>query len=109
MVESDYENFLRGRITELRMERNVSEHKMSLELGRSGSYIRSITSGISLPSLKELFNIMEYLEISPYDFFAPLNISEPQRVRLFEKLRTLSNEDIEKVSTFISWIDIIDQ
>ena len=40
--------------------RVFSEHRMSLELGKSGSYIRSITNGISMPSLRELFNIMEY-------------------------------------------------
>ena len=55
-----YEAFVRNRITELREQKGVSEHRMSLELGKSGSYIRSITNGISMPSLRELFNIMEY-------------------------------------------------
>lgn len=57
-----YEAFVRNRITELREQKGVSEHRMSLELGKSGSYIRSITNGISMPSLRELFNIMEYSE-----------------------------------------------
>lgn len=39
-----YEAFVRNRITELREQKGVSEHRMSLELGKSGSYIRSITS-----------------------------------------------------------------
>ena len=52
-----YEAFVRNRITELREQKGVSEHRMSLELGKSGSYIRSITNGISMPSLRELFNI----------------------------------------------------
>ena len=55
-----YEAFVRNRITELREQKGVSEHRMSLELGKSGSYIRSIPNGISMPSLRELFNIMEY-------------------------------------------------
>lgn len=42
---SKYEDFIRNRITQLRMEKNVSEHRMSLELGRSGAYIRSISNG----------------------------------------------------------------
>lgn len=58
-----YEAFVRDRITELREQKGVSEHRMSLELGKSGSYIRSITNGISMPSLRELFNIMEYHHI----------------------------------------------
>ena len=42
-----YEAFVRNRITELREQKGVSEHRMSLELGKSGSYIRSITNGRS--------------------------------------------------------------
>ena len=55
-----YEQFLRTRITKLREQRNISEHRLSLELGKSGSYIRSITSGLTLPSVRELFNIITY-------------------------------------------------
>ena len=64
MEESQqYETFLRNRITELRTRKNVSEHRMSLDLGKSGSYIRSITNGMSLPSLRELFNIISYFDL----------------------------------------------
>lgn len=62
------EAYVRERITELRMRKNVSEHRMSLELGKSGSYIRGITSGTALPSLRELFNIIAYFDMSPSDF-----------------------------------------
>ena len=61
-----YEAFVRNRITELREQKGVSEHRMSLELGKSGSYIRSITNGISMPSLRELFNIMEYFDANSF-------------------------------------------
>ena len=57
MANSQYYEFVRRRITELRLEKNISEHKMSLDLDKSGSYIRGITNGVALPSLKELFNI----------------------------------------------------
>lgn len=78
MEESQrYETFLRSRITELRVRKDVSEHRMSLDLGKSGSYIRSITNGMSLPSL---------------------------RAQLHEEITRLSEEDLEKVSTFIDWI-----
>lgn len=63
------EAYVRERITELRMRKNVSEHRMSLELGKSGSYIRGITSGTALPSLRELFNIIAYFDMSPSEFF----------------------------------------
>ena len=57
-MKADYEKLLRDRITQLRVKKNVSEHRMSLDLGKSGSYIRGITSGTALPSVKELFNII---------------------------------------------------
>ena len=60
-----YEKFVCDRITELREKRGISEHRLSLELGKSGSYIRSITSGATMPSVKELFNIILYFEMSP--------------------------------------------
>ena len=40
MAELKYDEFIRSRITELRIEKDVSEHKMSLDLDKSGSYIR---------------------------------------------------------------------
>ena len=86
MANTQYDDFIRNRITELRISKNISEHKMSLDLDKSGSYIRGITSGSALPSLKELFNIISYRE-------------------LCEKLRTMNEEDLEKVKTFVGWIE----
>lgn len=99
-----YEQYLRERITALRTQKGVSEHRLSLELGKSGSYIRSITSGATMPSMKELFNIMAYFEVSPSEFFSGLEGKNTLRTALEEKLRELSDEDLEKVSLFIGWI-----
>lgn len=99
-----YETYLRERITELRGQKGISEHRLSLELGKSGSYIRSITSGATMPSMKELFNIMEYFDVSPSEFFAGLDDNNTLRGTVNKKLRALDDEDLEKVSLFISWI-----
>lgn len=99
-----YKEYLRERVTELRGQKGVSEHRMSLELGKSGSYIRSITSGATMPSMKELFNIMIYFEVSPSEFFSGLQGKNTLRMALGEKLRELSDADLEKVSLFIEWI-----
>jgi len=101
---SQYETYLRKRITELSGQRGISEHRLSLELGKSGSYIRSITSGAALPSVKELFNIMAYFEISPSDFFAGMDENDTPRGTVNGKLRELDDADLEKVSLFIDWI-----
>lgn len=101
---TQYEKYLRDQITKLRSQKGISEHRLSLELGKSGSYIRSITSGATMPSMKELFNIMTYFEVSPPEFFSGLKEKNSLRAALEEKLQQLSNEDLEKVSLFIGWI-----
>ncbi len=99
-----YETFIRNRITELRTRRDISEHKLSLELGKSGSYIRAITSGATMPSVKELFNIMLYFEMSPIEFFVGSEGTTSLRSSINEKLQEFSDEDLEKVALFIGWI-----
>lgn len=104
MANTQYEEFVRKRITQLRMERNLSEHRMSLDLDKSGSYIRGITSGAALPSLKELFNIMDYFGMTPADFFAPLGDNSSRYYQICEELRNLDDRDLERVELFLSWI-----
>lgn len=88
-------SFIRERITELRIKKDVSENRMSLELGHSKSYIQSISSGKSLPSLGEFISICDYLEVTPKDFFDN-EIDEPQRInRLFCYAKTLSPESLD--------------
>ena len=47
-------NFIGERISELRLKKNVSEYQMSLDLGKNKSYIQSLTSGRSLPTMQSL-------------------------------------------------------
>lgn len=57
------------RITELRLKKDVSEYQMSYDLGRNKNYIRAITSGRSLPSVAVLFDIIDYFDMTPSEFF----------------------------------------
>ena len=98
------EIFVRERITELRLAKGVSEHKMSLDLGKSGSYIRGITNGMALPSLREFFNICEYFDVTPAEFFATMGAISTPYDRLCETLRSLPEADIEKTATFVGWL-----
>lgn len=63
------EDFVRERITQLRLKKGVSEYQMSYDLGHSRGYIYNISSGKALPPLKEFFSICDYLEITPQQFF----------------------------------------
>lgn len=104
MAETQFEDFIRSRITELRLKKNVSEHRMSLDLDKSGSYIRSITCGAALPSLRELNNIISYFGITPSEFFAPLDSEDTPYAKTCARLRSMSDEDLRKVNTFIDMI-----
>ena len=58
-----------------------------------------------MPSLRELFNIISYFDMTPAEFFAPLDDANTPYRELCEKLRTMNEEDLEKVSIFIGWIE----
>ena len=61
--------FIGKRITELRLKKDISEYQMSYDLGHNKNYIRAITSGRALPSVEALFDIIEYFEMTPAQFF----------------------------------------
>ena len=97
----DYAMFIRNRITELRLLKNVSEYQMSLDLGHSKSYIQGISSGKALPSMSEFITICEYLGITPHDFFDD-GTSNPMLIqKLLDKSKSLSDSDIELLLNII--------
>ena len=104
MASRYYADFVRTRITELRIAKGISEHRMSLDLDKCGSYIRSITSGRALPSLGELFNICAYFGITPADFFAPLERADSTFSKLCKRLQSWSDDDLEKINAFADLI-----
>lgn len=89
----NYDDFIRNRITQLRINKNVSEYQMSLDLGHSKSYIQSITSGRALPSMSEFLSICEYLEITPKDFFDD-GLTNPELIqKAIDGLKQLDEND----------------
>ena len=63
------ENFVQERITQLRLQKGVSEYQMSYDLGHSRGYVYNISSGKALPPMKEFFAICDYFGITPQQFF----------------------------------------
>lgn len=96
-----YTEFTRDRITKLRMQKGVSEYKMSYDLGHSRGYINNISSGKALPSMQEFFAICEYFDIRPDEFFStgvenPFALSE-----IAERAKKLSEDDLVLVLAII--------
>lgn len=88
-----YEDFVRNRITQLRLQKGVSEYQMSYDLGHSRGYIYNISSGKSLSPLSELFSICEYFGLTTAEFFNE-NTSDPILVqKAIEGLNKLDDSD----------------
>ena len=78
--------------------------KMSLDLGKSGSYMRSISIGKALPSMHEFLRICEYLGVTPQEFFTGAG-DETDRINIFNRLQDLDDGDIQKLQTFLGWME----
>lgn len=86
--------FIRDRISQLRLQKGVSEYQMSYDLGHSRSYIYNISSGKSLPPMSEFLQICEYFDITPSQFFDD-SLDNPALLQTaIEELRKLNDDDL---------------
>lgn len=86
--------YISQRITELRIKKGIAEHRMSLDLGHSRSYMQSISSGRALPSLTEFLAICDYLGVSPKDFFDETNPNPLLIEEINNKIKHFSDDDL---------------
>lgn len=95
------EEFIRERITQLRIKKGVSEYQMSYDLGHSRGYVYNISSGKALPPLKEFLAICEYFEITPQDFFDEGNAHPELLSKATAGFKNLNEEDQRLILTMI--------
>lgn len=96
-----FEKFIRDRINELRLKKNISEYQLSLDLGHSQGYIQSITSGRNLPSMSAFLDICTYFDITPSEFF-DASINDPSLTKsIIEDIKKLSDNDLLLLSTVL--------
>lgn len=89
-----YEQFIRDRITQLRLNKGVSEYQMSYDLGHSRGYVYNISSGKALPPMKEFLSICEYFGITPQQFFDN-GAQNPELIqKAVEGMKELDESDI---------------
>lgn len=94
-------DFVRDRITQLRLQKGVSEYKMSYDLGHSRGYVNNISSGKALPSMAEFFAICEYFNISVIEFFDTENKNPALRNDIIQNISGLSTSDLELVQSLV--------
>lgn len=96
------EQYVRERITQLRLAKGVSEYQMSYDLGHSRGYINNISSGKSLPSLSEFFSICDYFEISPIAFFDKEQKNPTNITKALNELKNLNDDDLSLALNLIN-------
>ena len=89
-----YEDYIRERITQLRLKKGVSEYQMSYDLGHSRGYIYNISSGKALPPLKEFIAICEYFGITPQQFFDSSTHNPELIQKAVEGMKKLDESDL---------------
>lgn len=93
--------FVRDRITRLRIQSGKSEYQLSYDLGHSKNYIHNIVNGYSQPSVKELLYLIEILGTTPREFFddALSGASALLVGQISEILHTLDEADLKLLLT----------
>lgn len=90
------------RLAMLRNAKDKSARDMSLSLGQNVNYVNLIENGRAYPSMEGLFNICEYLNITPKEFFDD-EVQQPERLRdLIADLRRLDAEQLAVVSAVVA-------
>lgn len=90
------------RITQLRLQRNVSARDMSLSIGQNQNYINNIENGKTMPSMSAFLSICDYLGITPSEFFDTHN-AQPERLReAIKNLQKLDNERFNNITAVIA-------
>lgn len=98
------EEFVRNRITQLRINKGLSEYQLSYNLGHSRGYINNITSGKSLPSMSEFFSICDYFNITPIEFFDTKHSNPELLAKAIEEIHSLDDDDMLLILTLIKRI-----
>ena len=83
------------RLAQLRSAKGVSGREMSLSMGQAAGYVNNIENGNNLPSLAMFFEICEYLNVTPQEFFSYTRRGEKDMFK--DVLQKLSSEDKDLV------------
>ena len=95
------EKEFQDRLSELRLQKDVSAREMSQGIGQSENYICNIENHHNLPSMSAFFYICDYLKITPQEFF-DLESRDPNRLtEIIEKLKRLNSDQLALLSKLI--------
>ena len=93
----DYFVWIPARITELRMQKDVSSRDMSLSLGQSESYINKIENHRTMPSITGLIYICEYFGITLQEFFDTESLNPEKSREILNEIKKLTPAQAEHI------------
>ena len=96
-----YDDFIKERLSALRIKKGVSARSMSLSIGQSENYINIIENGYSLPSMTAFFYICEYLGITPKEFFDDHRCNPMLIKEIDTELERMSDKQLENILSII--------
>jgi transcriptional regulator with XRE-family HTH domain len=74
---------------------------MSLSIGQSAAYINNIENRKALPSMRGLFYICDYLNISPKDFF-DIDSADPEKLNeIIADMKALTPDQLSSIANII--------
>lgn len=92
-------DFVRKRITELRMLNGKSEYQLSYDMGHSKNYIHNLVAGHFQPSVTELLYLIDLLGVTPRDFFdEEADYRNPVIAKeIMDSIKGMDEEDLKAV------------
>ena len=88
------------RLQQLRLEKGVTQEKMSIALGFTKNYIYNIEADYAYPTFPHFFAICEYLDVTPAEFLQIEPETTGKEDDLWEIVRGFSNEQMDRVIAF---------
>ncbi len=100
------EDKILNRITQLRMQKNITEKKISRDIGKTSTYLSSMNKNKSMPSLRTLISICDYLGVSLSEFFDFTNNPYPIKINeVRNELLKLSENELDTLLAFLKEVN----
>jgi len=84
--------------------RNSSARNMSLSIGQNAGYINNIENGRNLPSMNIFYNICDFLDITPAEFFDERVLDPHLQNQIYSCLFFLDYAELEFLACFLDEI-----
>ncbi len=83
-----------ARLTQLREQKGISAHEMSISLGNGNNYINNIENKKYFPKMENFLYICDFLDVSPAEFFEMDNKYPANLSRIVSNIKMLTPSEL---------------